>query len=621
MLEQLLNPAERETDLIWLTVLTFLPAGMAIGLLLIPGRFKELMRWWAIFASAATLILSLCLLIDYYQLLDRYSDRSTRSLYHPAGRLDYRADQAGFAAAQAVPREYSSLDQFTRRPWVERFDICYALGVDGVSLAMILLTTLITLLAIVASWNIEQQLRGYLILVLILESGVIGAFLAVDLFLFYVFYELMLFPMFFLIGIWGGVRRKYAAFKFVVYTLLGSVGVLAAIIALYSVDVRDFVPQPEGHPRTAEVHTFDAVTLTRVGRAVMLVLNGEADRIGVQQVRNGYLDPGGRGSAGDGGTVPLLAPGVDRAAAIARLQSSFVCSPWAQYLLFTVLFLGFAVKVPIVPLHSWLPDAHVEAPTPISMILAGVLLKLGGYGLYRFALPLAPWAAAELAWHIGLLGVISMIYGAVVAMGQYDFKKLLAYSSISHMGYVVLGLASWTRGERSEFWEWGVNGAVFQMISHGITSAGLFFVVGIIYERAHHRDLNKLGGLVEPMPVFTGLSAILIFASLGLPGLCGFVGEFLVIVSAWNFCFGLSLGAILTTVITAAYLVWTWQRVYLGLNPDTAKFPELSAREFLVLFPLTVLAILLGVLPGYLVFQWLEPSIQGWIEVLRLARG
>ena len=227
--------------------------------------------------------------------------------------------------------------------------------------------------------------------------------------------------------------------------------------------------------------------------------------------------------------MKLFAPGVDRKAAIARLKAQPVCTREFQYLIFALLFLGFAVKVPIVPLHSWLPDAHVEAPTPISMILAGVLLKLGGYGLIRVAFPICPWAAAELAWWVGLIGVIGIVYGALVAMGQTDFKKLLAYSSVSHMGFVVLGLAAWGSAANARYWQWGLNGAMFQMVAHGITASALFFVVGVVYDRAHHRDLNRFGGLNEPMPLYAGFSAILFFASMGLPGLCGFVGEFCVV--------------------------------------------------------------------------------------------
>jgi NADH-quinone oxidoreductase subunit M len=625
-----MDPNFRELDLIWLSVLIFLPAAVATLLVLFPARFKEGMRWVALFGTAGTLALSLCTLIDYYRVLEFRSDRTTRSMYHPDSRLDARLEAQQERAAAPVPGPYLSDDLVTIRPWIERFDVNYALGVDGINLALVVLTALVTMLAVVASWTIEDRLKGYLILLLILETGVIGAFLSLDFFLFYVFYEVMLLPMYFLIGVWGSGRRKYAAVKFVLYTLFGSVCLLAAMIALYSVDVRDFVDQNVVQTKVeelkrerpglteelawqqVEVHTFDLFTLSRAGRAAMLVLSGQEERL---QVRSEAPSQQQRTDS-ERLPVELFATGVNRTEAITRLKSSPLCNPNFQYLIFGLLFVGFAVKVPIVPLHSWLPDAHVEAPTPISMILAGVLLKLGGYGLVRIAYPICPWAAAELSWWVGLIGVIGIVYGALVAMAQTDFKKLLAYSSVSHMGYVLLGLASWSAADRAQYWEWGVNGAMFQMIAHGITAAALFFVVGVVYDRAHHRNVNHLGGLMEPMPVYGGASAILFFASMGLPGLCGFVGEFMVIVSAWNFSPGLAVTAILGTILTAGYLLWTWQRVYLGVNPATKDYPDLSARESAVLFPFVALAILLGVLPGLLIFQWMEPAVNGWIESL-----
>ena len=620
-----------ETDFIWLTALVFLPAVFAFGLLLIPGRWSEVMRWWALFGTAGTLSISLCVVVGYYNLLDQYPDANGYPRYSAETRLDARADQAASDMAREIPR-FMADDWITRRPWIGKFDIQYALGVDGISLALVVLTTIVTFLAIAASWKIEQSVRGYLMLVLFLESGVLGAFLALDFFLFYAFYELMLIPMFVLIGLWGGGRRRAAAIKFVIYTLFGSVGLLVSLFAFYSINVRDFVDQGEVKQKAldfkkanpgmtiqtalerVEIHSFDFVTLSKAGRAAMLILNGQEDRLAVQ-----HKFGEGPATAEDNGQVRLLAPGVQPEAAIARLKGQFVCTKQFQYLFFVLLFLGFAVKVPIVPLHSWLPDAHVEAPTPISMILAGVLLKLGGYGLIRVAFPLCPWAAAELSWWVGLIGVISILYGALVAMGQTDFKKLLAYSSISHMGFVVLGLASW--GANADSWRWGLEGAVYQMIAHGITASALFFVVGVVYDRAHHRDLNRFGGLKEPMPLYAGFSVVLFFASLGLPGLCGFWGEFFVLRAAWSFSPALAIPAVFSVVLTAAYLLWTWQRVFLGTNQATQSFPDLSPREAAVLLPFVVLAILLGVIPQTVVFNWLDPSITGWIANMSVLKS
>ncbi len=618
-----------ESDLTWLSLLVFLPALFAVGLLAFPAKWAEAMRWWALFGTAGTLALSLCVVVGYYTLLDSHLDANGKPGYSVHTRLDARADKAASDAAQPIPKALQSRDWVARRPWIGPFGIQYALGADGISLPLVVLTAFVMLLAVVASWKITESVRGYLALLLLLETGVIGAFLALDFFLFYISYELMLLPMYVLIGLWGGQRRKYAALKFVIYTLLGGVCLLVAMIALYSVNVRDFVDQAEvkqkaldfrkANPQFSEaealekveVHSFDFVTLSKAGRAAALILSGQEDRL-IAKTR--VSEEPAKGD--DPNKVKLFAPGVDRAAAVARLKAQPVCTKQFQYLVFALLFIGFAVKVPIVPLHSWLPDAHVEAPTPVSMILAGVLLKLGGYGLIRVAFPICPWAAAELAWWVGLIGVVGIVYGALVAMGQTDFKKLLAYSSVSHMGFVVLGLASWGSSANSQYWQWGVNGAMFQMVAHGVTASALFFIVGVVYDRAHHRDLNRFGGLKEPMPLYAGMSAILFFASMGLPGLCGFVGEFCVFIAAWNFAPELAVPAVLSVILTAAYLLWTWQRVYLGTNPATKDFPELTPREAVCLLPFVVLAIALGVLPGLLLFNWIDPSVSGWIENL-----
>ncbi len=626
-----------EYDMLLMSLVIFLPSAFGLMLLLFPSRAVEAMRWWATFGAAVAVAMSSCLLIDYYSMIDSRSDRAIRSLHHPDTLLDSRVDEMGRRAAKDVPESQLGRDMIAKRPWIPRFDIYYFIGVDGISMPLIMLTTVITFLAVLASWTIQKHVKAYFMLLLLLETGVIGAFMSLDLFLFYVFYEIMLLPMYFLIGMWGGGRRKYAAIKFVIYTLLGSVFILIAIIGLYFTDVRDFVDKGAVEARAVErmhenrnltedeaheYHTFDIVTLQRAGQAAMLLLSGQADRLKPKPdvLPADVLPKPDDAPKTVDRNVYLLGRGQDADQAHGRFQQPFFTAKF-QYVLFILLFIGFAVKVPIVPLHSWLPDAHVEAPTPISMILAGVLLKLGGYGIIRLAYPICPWAAEQLSLWVGLLGSFAIVYGALVAMGQKDFKKMLAYSSISHMGYVILGIAVWSTASKSQYWSWGMNGAMFQMVSHGITSAALFFVVGVLYERAHTREIASFGGLMEPMPLFGGLAAIMFFASMGLPGLCGFIGEVWVMLAAWNFHPGLAIPAILATVLTAGYLLWTWQRVFLGANPNTAAYPDVNQREGIILLVFVLLAVALGVFPQFLLLTWVEPSVTGLVESLaRLSR-
>src|SRR4051794_18386755 len=402
--------------------------------------------------------------------------------------------------------------------------------------------------------------KGFMCLFLLLETGILGVFLSLDFFLFYVFFEVSLLPMYFLIGIWGGPRKEYAAIKFFLYTLVGSIGLLIVLIGTYLYS-RNIVPGG----------TFDLITLASPAFQSKLALAS-----GI---------PGG------------LAGG---------LAKTF----------FVLLMIGFLIKVPAVPVHTWLPDAHVEAPTPISMILAAILLKMGGYGIFRIAYPLYPEAGKALWMVFAIIGVVSIIYGALCAMSQTDFKKLVAYSSVSHMGFVTLGAAMMTDA--------AVNGALFMMIAHGITSAMMFFVVGVIYERAHHRELSRFGGLATTMPVYTGFSTVAMFANLGLPGLCGFVGEVMVLIGAFAAAKSDSIlmqsgfastGAIYTlaviscfgVVLTAGYMLWTIQRVFLGPEkPEYKGFPEVDARELTVLTPLAAMAIILGVLPWVTMFVFTQ---------------
>jgi NADH-quinone oxidoreductase subunit M len=373
----------------------------------------------------------------------------------------------------------------------------------------------------------------------------IGVFVALDLFLFYVFFEVSLLPMYFLIGVWGGPRKEYAAIKFFIYTLAGSVLMLVALVAFYFY-------APAGH------QTFNLITLAK-------------DPAIQDAFRNGEF-----------------------------LGRNF------SHVMFVFLFIGFAIKVPVVPFHTWLPDAHVEAPTPISMILAGVLLKMGAYGLFRISYPILPASAEWAAYALALLGVISILYGGLCAMAQTDFKRLVAYSSVSHMGYVLLGLAIMTPA--------GFQGSMFQVIAHGISSPMCFFLVGVIYDRAHHREINRFGGLWLTMPVYGSMATLGFFASLGLPGLCGFIGEFWVVLATFTAPFPwakwMAILAAFGVVITAGYILWMIQRVYLGKpRAEYGGFPEVTAREILILAPLAVLAILLGILPTHTLFNFMDGTL------------
>jgi NADH-quinone oxidoreductase subunit M len=472
-----------------LSFIIFFPLVAMLLLWLIPARQRKLLLWSALGLSVIEFVVSL-------QLLTRF----------PAG----------------VDHNFRFVEHYD---WIPNLGISYHLGVDGISLFLVLLTTFLIPICILAGWDaVRERLRGYLMMFFLLEAGIVGNFLALDLVLFYLFWELMLIPMYFLIGLWGGENRVYAAVKFFIYTMVGSLLMLVAILYVYW-------------------HTIDPAT----GR----------------------------------NTFDLL---------IAWQQ--FSALPAIQYWLFGAFGLAFAIKVPLFPLHTWLPDAHVEAPTAGSIILAGVLLKMGTYGFLRFSLPLFPEATVKLAPVLLVLAVIGIVYGALISIIQKDMKKLVAYSSVSHLGFVVLGIFILN--------PIALTGSLIQMISHGLSTGALFLAVGVIYERTHTRKIADMGGLARVMPIYAVILMVVMLSSVGLPGLNGFVGEFLILLGTFQVMPWVAVFAALGVIFAAVYLLWMYQRVMFGpvTNPKNEKLLDMNGREVAMFLPLLLFIVWIGVYPG-----------------------
>ena len=464
-----------------LSLIAFIPFLGGLVVLCLPPRKERLIQIVALASGGASMVLSALLLFQF--------DRSTPAM------------------------------QFVERvPWIPSMDINYFLGVDGLSFPLLLLTTFITFLALVGSLGIRERVKEYFFWFLLLETGMIGVFVALDMVLFYVFWELTLVPMYFLIGIWGGPQKEFAAIKFFLYTLTGSVFMLLAILAVY------FNSTP---------HTFDMLAL---------------------------------------------------------MKAHLGWSARFQILVFLGFYLGFAVKVPAFPFHTWLPLAHVEAPTAVSVVLAAILLKMGVYGILRISYQMLPQGFEWFLPALIVIAVINIVYGALCAMAQTDMKKMVAYSSVNHMGYCLLGIAGVTAT--------GFSGAVLQMVNHGIITGALFLLVGVIYDRAHTRDLSAFGGLAVKVPVYAGLMSLACFASLGLPGLAGFVSEFLCFLGAfqrWKICTAVSVIGIITT---AAFFLRMIEKVFHGpFNAKWATLEDVTARELVSIAPLAVAMVALGVYP------------------------
>jgi NADH-quinone oxidoreductase subunit M len=469
-----------------LSAVTFLPAAGGLALALLPRRLATAHRVGGLVVSLLTFALSLPLWFGF--------------------------------ESDSAEMQFEELYR-----WMPTLGAGFHIGIDGISLLLVLLTTFLTPIVLVSAWHaIEDRTKEFVITMLLLETGMLGVFVSLDLFLFFMFWEAMLIPMYLIIGVWGGANRIYAAVKFVLYTMVGSALMLVAILALYY-----------QHGAATGTYTFDLLTLTRW----------------------------------------VIPPGT------------------AQSLMFLAFALAFAIKVPLFPFHTWLPDAHVEAPTAGSVILAGVLLKMGTYGFLRFCLPLFPDATMQFAPLVFALALIGIVYGAWVSTVQPDLKKLVAYSSVSHLGFVMLGL--FTLNQQ------GVVGGVIQMINHGLSTGALFLMVGMIYERRHTRLIAEFGGLWKVIPAFSALFLVVSLSSLGLPGLNGFVGEFLVLLGAFQV--NLWLAAVATTgiIFAAVYLLWMYQRVVFGeiTHEENRRLPDLSPREWAVLVPVLVFIVWIGVYP------------------------
>ncbi len=489
-----------------LNAVTLFPLIGVLLLLFMPSGKKNLLRWTALAASLATFGLSIWMLTLF---------------------------------RQAEAADAGALHLTISLPWIQvaGWNITYAMGVDGLSILLVLLTTFLTAISILSTWTaVEERVKDFMLFFLLLEVGMLGVFMAQDLFLFYIFWEFTLVPMYFLIGLWGGPRRVYAAVKFFIYTMVGSVLMLVAILVLYF-----------NHGACTGIYTFDLLELY-------------------------------------------------------RLQFPYAMQLW----LFLAFGLAFAIKVPMFPFHTWLPDAHTEAPTVGSVLLAAVLLKMGTYGFLRFSIPLFPQASHEMIPLVSILALVGIVYGALVCLVQKDLKRLIAFSSVSHLGFVMLGLFTFNLQ--------GVEGGILQMLNHGFSTGALFLLVGMIYERRHTRMIDDFGGLWKRMPIFGAFFMVVTLSSIGLPGLNGFVGEFLILLGTFQVNRPYAVVAATGIILAAAYMLWMYQRVMFGelTKEENKALKDLSGREILVLSLVTVFIFWIGLFPQTFLAR-MEPTVKSYL--------
>jgi NADH-quinone oxidoreductase subunit M len=551
-----------------LSLLIFVPLLASILVLCLPDAQMRLFRWIALLTSLLGLALTIGLC------------------------LAFKTKEAGFQFLEEADWINMSMGGFGQ------LSIRYLVGLDGFSLPMILLSAIVLCIGAISSWTIDKNEKAYFALYLLLSSTIMGCFAALDFFLFYLFFEFMLLPMYFLIGIWGGPRKEYASIKFFLYTFVGSLFILLVMIGLY-LSVMD----PAATAVQLGLATNRQLVSPDIIRQVQAMLSQSA--IPAAKIVHTFDL---RAMMDTSNYLPDSLLSVTTTFPLFGLP--------ARLIAFLSVFIGFAVKLPVVPFHTWLPDAHVEAPTPISVVLAGVLLKIGAYGLYRIAYGIFPDGAVALAGYIGFLAMLSILYGAFNALAMNDLKKMVAYSSVSHMGFVLLGLASFTPE--------GLNGAIYQSFSHGILSAMLFLLVGVLSDRTHDRRIDSYQGLASAMPLFTAVVTITFFASLGLPGFSGFIGELFTLLGGFHSTVippWMAADSTLGIVLAAAYFLWTLQRMFFGKfwvrsELADASFADLTAREKLMLVPLVILAIVFGLFPS-LLFDLSSATVSGFLGRFR----